>query len=434
MYNIAKASEQDRRVLFRNTAQQTGLHEAIIEKDFWVCLTLDHLFHHSPWKAAFTFKGGTSLSKCYGLIQRFSEDIDLILDWRVLGYGLHEPWAPRSNTKQDQFNKEANERAEQFLRDILLPSLRSEFGIILGMEADLYIDPDDEQTICFRYPSIFKTESILQVIRLEIGALAAWTPSQPREIRPYSAERYPAAFRQASTVVLTAAAERTFWEKVTILHHEANRPEHLPMPSRYSRHYYDLYCIAHSESKAAAYLYSDHHLRQIFNAIDEKLANVKKRLQEHSPYSHIPFRLKDTTMDDICANTHLSYMGKMIPRNELFTKEYVIHVLETGSACFTDLEQIRATYMDKLGLDPCWTYPLGVGAHHGLVILPVWEGFLCLPFTDTDEVTYEQFDLEAAELLDTGAVETLLREVRAYTDGLCAALEDMRSALQEAAE
>lgn len=253
MYNIAKASEQDRRVLFRNTAQQTGLHEAIIEKDFWVCLTLDHLFHHSPWKAAFTFKGGTSLSKCYGLIQRFSEDIDLILDWRVLGYGLHEPWAPRSNTKQDQFNKEANERAEQFLRDILLPSLRSEFGIILGMEADLYIDPDDEQTICFRYPSIFKTESILQVIRLEIGALAAWTPSQPREIRPYSAECYRAAFQQANTVVLTAAAERTFWEKVTILHHEANRPEHLPMPSRYSRHYYDLYCIAHSESKVAAY-------------------------------------------------------------------------------------------------------------------------------------------------------------------------------------
>ena len=253
MYNIAKASEQDRRVLFRNTAQQTGLHEAIIEKDFWVCLTLDHLFHHSPWKAAFTFKGGTSLSKCYGLIQRFSEDIDLILDWRVLGYGLYEPWAPRSNTKQDQFNKEANKRAEQFLRDILLPSLRSEFGIILGMEADLYIDPDDEQTICFRYPSIFKTESILQVIRLEIGALAAWTPSQPREIRPYSAECYRAAFQQANTVVLTAAAERTFWEKVTILHHEANRPEHLPMPSRYSRHYYDLYCIAHSESKAVAY-------------------------------------------------------------------------------------------------------------------------------------------------------------------------------------
>ena len=252
MYHIAKSSEQDRRVLFRNTAQQTGLHEAIIEKDFWVCLTLDHLFHHSPWKDAFTFKGGTSLSKCYGLIRRFSEDIDLILDWRVLGYGFHEPWEERSNTKQDQFNKEANARAEQFLRESLLPSLRSEFTTILGLDADLYIDPDDGQTICFRYPSIFRAESILQVIRLEIGALAAWTPSQPREITPYCAERYPGAFQQTSTVVLTAAAERTFWEKVTILHHEANRPESLPMPSRYSRHYYDLYCIAQSESKAAA--------------------------------------------------------------------------------------------------------------------------------------------------------------------------------------
>lgn len=66
MYNIAKASEQDRRVLFRNTAQQTGLHEAIIEKDFWVCLTLDHLFHHSPWKAAFTFKGAPASPNAMG--------------------------------------------------------------------------------------------------------------------------------------------------------------------------------------------------------------------------------------------------------------------------------------------------------------------------------------------------------------------------------
>ena len=96
-------------------------------------------------------------------------------------------------------------------------------------------------------------------------------------------------------------------------------------------------------SNPATYLYSDHHLRQIFNAIDEKLSIVKKRLQARSPYSHIPFRLKDTATDDSCANTHLSYMGKMIPRTDLFTQEYVIHVLETGSACFTDLEQIRAT-------------------------------------------------------------------------------------------
>lgn len=107
MYELIKQPSNQRQVVFRNTAQKTGLHEAIIEKDFWVCLTLDYLFHKCPWAKAFTFKGGTSLSKCYGLIQRFSEDIDLILDWRVLGYGLNEPWAERSNTKQDAFNKEA---------------------------------------------------------------------------------------------------------------------------------------------------------------------------------------------------------------------------------------------------------------------------------------------------------------------------------------
>lgn len=253
MYSIARLPDDERRILFRNTAQKMGMNEAIIEKDFWVCLTLDYLFHICKWKDVFTFKGGTSLSKCYGLITRFSEDIDLILDWRVLGYSLNEPWEERSNTKQDIFNKEANVRAESFLRDTLLPVLKQDLSDILGQEALLYIDESDPQTINFEYPHIFTTESILQAIRLEIGALAAWTPAKKRIVTPYAAECYPKAFQQMSTVVLTAAAERTFWEKVTILHHEANRPKNSPMPQRYSRHYYDLYCIAHSENKDFAF-------------------------------------------------------------------------------------------------------------------------------------------------------------------------------------
>ena len=87
MRNIARLSDNDRRELFRNTADKMGLNDAIVEKDFWVCFTLDYLFHRSPWKESITFKGGTSLSKAFHLISRFSEDIDLILDWRVLGYG-----------------------------------------------------------------------------------------------------------------------------------------------------------------------------------------------------------------------------------------------------------------------------------------------------------------------------------------------------------
>ena len=124
---------------------------------------------------------------------------------------------------------------------------------IMGEEAQLYIDEVDPQTICFSYPHIFQTESILQVIRLEIGALAAWTPAKKVSIKPYAAECYPIAFEQKEIIVLNATAARTFWEKVTILHHEANRPENLLMPERYSRHYYDLYCIAHSENKKPAF-------------------------------------------------------------------------------------------------------------------------------------------------------------------------------------
>lgn len=100
MRKIALIPKKDREALFRNTAVKMGMSEAIVEKDFWVCYMLDYLFYRSPWKDNLAFKGGTSLSKAYNLIERFSEDIDLILDWRVLGYGINEPWENRSNTKQ----------------------------------------------------------------------------------------------------------------------------------------------------------------------------------------------------------------------------------------------------------------------------------------------------------------------------------------------
>lgn len=253
MLQIAKLPDDERRELFRNTAAKMGLNDAIIEKDFWVCLTLDYLFHRSPWKQAVTFKGGTSLSKAYHLISRFSEDIDLILDWRILGYGISEPWAQRSKTKQDIFNKEANRRAEIFLAETFCPKLREDLSGELGINARIYIDEDDKQTVIFAYPNIFSNTSVLQVIRLEIGALAAWTPANVVEIMPYAAEQYPRLFEHKMVAVLTAAAERTFWEKATILHHEANRPEHLEMPPRYSRHYYDLYRMSAAPVKESAF-------------------------------------------------------------------------------------------------------------------------------------------------------------------------------------
>jgi len=65
MRKVARLSDNDRRELFRNTADKMGLNDAIVEKDFWVCFTLDYLFHRSQWKDVITFKGGTSLSKAF---------------------------------------------------------------------------------------------------------------------------------------------------------------------------------------------------------------------------------------------------------------------------------------------------------------------------------------------------------------------------------
>jgi hypothetical protein len=87
---------------------------------------------------------------------------------------------------------------------------------------------------------------------MEVGALAAWTPAQYETVTSYAAQRYPQVFEFPSTQVLTVAPERTFWEKITILHKEAFRGNDY-FPPRYSRHYYDLYCMDRSNVKERAY-------------------------------------------------------------------------------------------------------------------------------------------------------------------------------------
>ena len=252
MLKVANFPQKDRSAIFRNTAQKCGMSEAIVEKDFWVCWVINYLFHQSQWKGHLAFKGGTSLSKVYRLIERFSEDIDLILDWCILGYSIDEPWEKRSKTKQDKFNKETDNRAAGFLKNEFLPQLFNDFSRMLAESFDLYIDETEPQTVCFAYPQIFEDFSILKVIRLEIGALAAWTPTQNLKMTSYAAEKYPKIFSDPYSTVLTVAAERTFWEKITILHKEAFRTNGL-VPERYSRHYYDLYCMNSSDIKQNAY-------------------------------------------------------------------------------------------------------------------------------------------------------------------------------------
>ena len=253
MNSIVRATLDERRMLFSNVSAKIGLSPAIVEKDFWVVWTLDYLFGRSPWKKQLAFKGGTSLSKAFGLIRRFSEDIDLILDWRLLGYGLREPWEKRSNTQQDLFNEAANARSAAFLKDVFVPRIKADMEAESGRALDIGMDALDPSTVVFRYPCAFGDASILREIRIESGALAAWTPAQICDIVPYAAEHYPQVFKNPAAHVYTVAPERTFWEKATILHREAMRtPDRGLPPGRYSRHYYDLWCLCQSGVKARA--------------------------------------------------------------------------------------------------------------------------------------------------------------------------------------
>ena len=264
MKEVAKLQIKDRMELFQATAISMGMQPNVIEKDFWVCFMLDHQFHDCKYKNAFVFKGGTSLSKSYHVIERFSEDIDLILDWRKIMNDEVNPWEERSKTKQDLFNKQINSEAAKFYKEELIPQLNSEMKEKLGDGEWISVDTEDEMVVNFYYPQIFEAEYLRSCVRLEIGPLAEWMPSHETIVTPFAAEKYPDIFSQKDTSVLTIDVERTFWEKLTILHKIANFPEGKPLPARYARHLYDVYNngVVYVEADVARYA---RHLYDVYN-------------------------------------------------------------------------------------------------------------------------------------------------------------------------
>lgn len=252
MSKLLKISSEELELVIQNTSDKLSMSKAIVEKDLWVCMILKYLFKDFKYKDAIVFKGGTSLSKVYKLIERFSEDIDLALDWKLLGYKSKEPYEDRSNTKQLKFNDKLNEDTKIFLRDEFLPVLENDFKDVLrGKDYKFYIDEFDGQTICFDYPKNHKDSSILQVIRLEIGSLAEPIPASRRKIKTYIEEVYPEVFDE-NIQVLAVDSLRTFYEKITILHREANRVNG-NYPTRYSRHFYDVYKMLLTDIKEKSF-------------------------------------------------------------------------------------------------------------------------------------------------------------------------------------
>ena len=246
MDNVANLPDENRNELFSETARQMQTTNAIVEKDFWVVWTLDKLFSDDRLNKILMFKGGTSLSKVFNLIGRFSEDIDLILDWELLTG--ENPYAERSKNKQTKFNEQINKDAQKYIADELLPIVSE----ILVSHCICKIDDEDGFSINIQYPSLFSDAALRPQILLEIGPLASWSPFSTYEISSFVSQKFPQYFNNATCNVATIVAERTFWEKATILHQEANRDADKKIPLRHSRHYYDLAMMATSDVKDEA--------------------------------------------------------------------------------------------------------------------------------------------------------------------------------------
>jgi hypothetical protein len=238
MDKIARLSRDERSEIIQETARRIDLTPSAVEKDFWVVWTLDKLFRSPLLADKIIFKGGTSLSKVFGLIRRFSEDIDLILDWNEVV--AEDPNLERSKNKQAQFNKSVSGLSRKYIADVFLPEVVTVLDGVCFAE----IEEGAPDVINIRYPSGFESDYLRPEIRLEIGPLAMWVPNAEYEIKPYMAEAFPDVFEVPSCKVKAIKAERTFWEKATILHAEAFRPESKQLSLRYSRHYYDLAMMA----------------------------------------------------------------------------------------------------------------------------------------------------------------------------------------------
>jgi Nucleotidyl transferase AbiEii toxin, Type IV TA system len=240
---------QERADIFAETADRKRLAEAIIEKDFWVCWILKQLFSIDALSSRLLFKGGTSLSKVFHAINRFSEDIDLAVDYAALGFtGARDPRQEEmSKTKRAAVLAEMMTECRRYIGGEFLDALRTRCQEILGVERwSLEVSQQDPNVVQFRYPTA-STNSLAYVgpqVVLELGTHAEFVPHDRFTIRSFAAEEFPELVGDGDVAVLALLAKRTFWEKATILHAEYYRPPEKLLPDRYSRHYYDVALLA----------------------------------------------------------------------------------------------------------------------------------------------------------------------------------------------
>ena len=286
MLEFSRLPLSERDPYFEEVADRRNLSKRIVEKDFWVCFALRLLFAEPELADKFVFKGGTSLSKVFGIIDRFSEDVDLSVDPDWLGFGGEKrPDAAPSRSQFEKRWKRLNAACAAAVDATVRPILEKVLQATLGPNADglaYLVFKIDEQTqspvLTFRYPT---TEAntlgyVPPQVKLELGSLTDQRPAGQHSVTPWVAEDFPDMFSEPSCSVVALEAERTFWEKATILHKEHHRPADKPMRPRLSRDCYDLCRLAaHATGKRAI-----KDLALLARVVEHK------RLYFHSSWSH----------------------------------------------------------------------------------------------------------------------------------------------------
>jgi len=255
----------ERALVINEAAGRLGLTPLIVEKDFWVCWTLARIFEAEAVAPHVVFKGGTSLSKVFDAIQRFSEDIDLVVSPRALGFEAAEldeaPSASQRRKRVQALEAECERCVSERFRPALEAAIVAKIGVPRQADTWLRYEIDalaSTPNLLFTYPSAVGQAGgyIAKQVKLEFGALTDQQPTGTHGITALLAETpgvdLASAYDDLQASVVALEITRTFWEKATILHAEHHRPPELPIRDRFARHYADFEALWRHPSRADA--------------------------------------------------------------------------------------------------------------------------------------------------------------------------------------
>lgn len=246
MNNWLNLTKEEQIELFTQIGVKRNLPPQAIEKDAWVTLMLRMIFT-SSLSNHLIFKGGTSLSKGFDLIHRFSEDIDLGIDRKYLGF--------EGDLTKGQIRK-LRRACHSFVSDDLIEILQQQLTDY-GVDSSLYelaventqVSDQDPETIKVNYQSLFEDVSYLpKRVLIEVSARSLIEPNQEIALKSMIDEYYPEApFAEQEFEVYVTNPQKTFLEKLILLHEEFQKPLEKIRHLRMSRHFYDIGQILNSE-------------------------------------------------------------------------------------------------------------------------------------------------------------------------------------------